>query len=101
PVAIPSSLIARGPGHARLDLRISSRTGEPAERSVVEQNLLRPPAWEHDDSLPDWNPIPPESLWKSHMEILRENEIADKRSNPLGTQLALALAVAMVFQVSA
>jgi len=35
------------------------------------------------------------------MEILRENEITDERSNPLGTQLALALAVAMVFQVSA
>jgi hypothetical protein len=35
------------------------------------------------------------------MEILRENEIADERSNRLGTQLALALAVAMVFQVSA
>jgi hypothetical protein len=35
------------------------------------------------------------------MGNLRENEIADERSNPLGTRLALALAVAMVFQVSA
>jgi hypothetical protein len=35
------------------------------------------------------------------MEILRQNEIGDKRSNPLGTQLALALAVAMIFQASA
>jgi hypothetical protein len=42
--------VAGGPGYARLDFRISSRTGERAELSVVEQNLLQPPAWEHGDS---------------------------------------------------
>jgi hypothetical protein len=59
------------------------------------------PGWEHGNSFPHWNATPRESLWNSHMEILRKNEIADERSNRLGTQLALALAVAMVFQVSA
>src|SRR5580700_3906088 len=52
PVAMLHRSAARGPVHARLDLRLSSHTRESTELSVVEQNLLQPRTWEHGDSLP-------------------------------------------------
>jgi hypothetical protein len=94
--------LPRAAGHAGLDLRISSRyrqagrtqsgRGESISAARLEARRL---------VFPDWNPIPPAGLWKNQMEILRENAIAGERSNRFGTRLALALAVAMVFQVSA